>query len=427
MAHTPTRTHRRLLPAVGVVAALALSGCGTDDAGTPDPTPTPGGGTEETTDGTAADFAGVELSVWNNIYFDPYQTLQQQYFESCADELGITVDVQTISGEYHSRLLQAASANELPDVVQLSTDIQVPSLASQGVLADLGTLGLTTQGQSDVVAALGEYDGTLYALPVQVEAFALFYDADAFAEAGIEGPPATFDELLTTAAALTTHDRYGIVLPGTDDGAAPQYFLPFLLSAEGDPADPTGPGAVAAVDLYAQLVEQGSLSREFVNWGWDAPDQWKAGNAAITVTGPWELVNSGLEVTYETAQFPTLTAGEDPVVNLLGYGYGVAAQDDPVREQAAAALIECRASEENQLETAIEGGYVPALTSAQDAFVAEVPAAASFVDAVPNAFNPATLGTDWNVLQQVYVDALQDATVNGVDAQQALETALLSR
>ena len=93
------------------------------------------------------------------------------------------------------------------------------------------------------------------------------------------------------------------------------------------------------------------------------------------------------------------------------------------REKAAAALIECRASEENQIDTAVQGGYVPALTSAQDAFVAEVPAAEAFVTPVANAFNPATLGTEWSALQAKYVDALQNATVNGVSAEEALSKA----
>ena len=110
-------------------------------------------------------------------------------------------------------------------------------------------------------------------------------------------------------------------------------------------------------------------------------------------------------------------------VGILGYAYGVAANADPNREAAAAALVECRASEENQLETAIQGGYVPALTSAQDAFVAEVPAAKAFVDALPGGFNSASLGTDWQALQQEYVDALQNATVNGVSAEEALQQA----
>ncbi|GAA2224466.1 extracellular solute-binding protein [Herbiconiux moechotypicola] len=405
-----SRSLPRVLAATAVAGSLALAGCSS-------------GGTPSSTSGSG-DFDGVELTVWNNIDYDPYQSLQEKYFADCATELGITVKNETITGDYTSKLLQAASSKSLPDIALLSTDVQVPLLASQGVLADLDSLGVSTDGLEDSVAALGQYEDTLYALPVQVEDYAVFYNKDLFAAAGITEAPTTFDELVEDAKALTTADQYGVAFAGNaTDGAAPVFFLPFLLSAGGDPADPTSDGAVAAVDLYKKLFDDGSLSKEFVNWGWDANDQWTGGKAAIAVTGPWQLVTP-TDFEYGIAPFPTLEAGEEPKVGLLGYAYGVAAQSDETKAQAAAALVECRASEENQVETAVQGGYIPALTTAQEAFVAEVPGAAPFVDAVPTAVNTATLGTDWNTLQQQYVTAIQDATVNGTSAEEALSKAV---
>ncbi|GAB3595740.1 sugar ABC transporter substrate-binding protein [Microbacterium tumbae] len=412
MAHRSSRARRLALPAVGLAAAVILAGCSSA------PAEPEGSGDDPTS------FEGVELTVWNNIDFDPYQSLQKEYFEQCAADLGITVDVQTLSGDYTTSLLQAASSKSLPDIALLSTDTQLPQLASQGVLADLGELGVTTDGQADAVAGLGQYDGALYGLPVQVEDYSIFYDKAAFEEAGITELPTTFDELIAAAKATTTSDRYGIALPGiAGDGSTSSYFLPFLLSAGGDPAEVTGDGAVAAVDLYKTLVEDGSLSKEFVNWGWDAIDQWTSGKAAITVSGPWNLVDTSIDFDYGTFSIPAGTSSDESSVGLLGYAYGVALQADETREKAAAALIECRASEENQVDTAVQGGYVPALTAAQEQFVAEVPAAEAFVTPVENAFNPASLGTEWNALQQQYVDALQNATVNGVSAEEALSKA----
>lgn len=409
MASTSQRLRRAALPAVGLTAALALTAC------------SGGQSTPAATDG----FEGVELTVWNNIDFEPYQGLQKQFFEACAADLGITVDVQTQSGDYTTRLLQAAGAKSLPDVALLSTDTQLPQLASQGVLADLSAYDIATDGLAESAADLGRYDGTLYGLPVQVEDYAVFYNKAAFAAAGVpETAPETFDDLVALAGSLTTPTQKGIVLPGIGgDGSTPVYFLPFLLSAGGDPAEPTGPGAIAAVDLYKNLVANGSLSSEFVNWGWDSIDQWTSGAAALTVSGPWNLVDTSIPFEWGTFPFPTAEAGESPKVNLLGYAYGVAANADAQKEAAAAALVACRASEENQIETAIQGGYIPALQSAQEAFVEQVPSAAPFVDAVDGAYNSAQLGTEWNTLQQQYVDAIQGATVGGQTAQAALEQA----
>jgi multiple sugar transport system substrate-binding protein len=411
MASTSQRLRRVALPAVGLTAALTLTACS-------------GGGGQAApaqTDG----FDGVSLTVWNSIDFEPYQGLQKKYFEDCASQLGITVDVQTQSGDYTTKLLQAAGAKALPDVALLSTDTQLPQLASQGVLADLSQYGIGTDGLADSVAGLGTYQDTLYGLPVQVEDYAIFYNKAAFAAAGIpETAPKTFDDLVKLAGSLTTADQKGIVLPGIGgDGSTPVYFLPFLLSAGGDPADPTGAGAVEAVDLYKNLVANGSLSSEFVNWGWESIDQWTSQKAALTVSGPWNLVDTSIPFEWGTFPFPTAKSGESPKVNLLGYVYGAAANADAQKEAAAAALIKCRASEESQIDTAVQGGYIPALQSAQTAFVEKVPAAAPFVDAVDGAYNSAQLGTEWNTLQQQYVDAIQAATVGGQTAQAALEQA----
>ena len=222
MASSSQRLRRVALPAVGIAAALALTACS--------------GGQTATSSGDG--FEGVSLTVWNNIDFEPYQGLQKQYFESCAADLGITVDVQTQSGDYTTKLLQAAGAKALPDVALLSTDTQLPQLASQGVLADLSTYGVSTDGLADSAADLGRYDGTLYGLPVQVEDYAIFYNKAAFAAAGVpETAPKTFADLETLAKSLTTDSQKGIVLPGIGgDGSTPVYFLPFLLSAGGDPA-----------------------------------------------------------------------------------------------------------------------------------------------------------------------------------------------
>lgn len=412
MALPSSRAGRVALPFAGAAVIALLAGCSS--------APAASSSDADTTDG----FGGIELTVWNNIDFDPYQTLQKEYFETCAADLDIDVDVQTLSGDYTTSLLQAASSKSLPDIALLNTDTQLPQLAAQGVLADLGGLGLSTDGLADTVADLGQFDDTLYGLPVQVEDYSVFYNVDAFEAAGITELPTTFDELIAAAKATTTSDQYGIALPGiAGDGSTSSYFLPFLLSAGGDPSDLTGDGAVAAVDLYKTLVEDGSLSKEYVNWGWESIDQWTSGAAAITVSGPWNLVDSSIDFEYGTFSVPAATGSDESSVGLLGYAYGAAVQSDETREKAAAALIECRAAEENQIDTAVKGGYVPALGSAQDAFVAEVPAAEAFVTPVENAFNPASLGTEWNTLQQQYVDALQDATVNGVSAEEALTKA----
>lgn len=404
------RPLQRALSAVSIAAAAALAvGCSSATA----PAASSGG---------TASFKGVSLTVWSGLYYDPFKTDNAKDLQACASQLGIKVSVQTFTTDYVTKVLEAASSHTLPDVLLLDSDVEFPQFAAQNVLTPLSKLGLSTAGQSKAVAVLGQYKGTQYGLPSNVEDYALFYDKSAFASAGISGPPQTFAQLVSDAKKLTSGKKEGIALAGDSDGAAPLFFLPFLLSSGGNPGDLTGSGAVAAVGLYKQLAADGSLSKEFVNWGWDAPDQF-ASKAAMTVTGPWEVVDPPKGVSYGVAPFPTQSAGQKPAVGLLGYDYTFPVSSNATKQAAAAALIKCRLSESNELALATGGGYIPALTSAQQDFVHKDPAVASFVNAVPTAYNYASLGTKWNSLQLQYVAALQYAAVDGDSPLAALQKA----
>ena len=160
---------RIALPAIGVAVALLLAGCSSS------------GGASSTSAASKTNFGGVKLTVWNSIDYNPYEAQQKSFFEKCGKKLGITVDDQTINGDYASALLKAAGSKSLPGIVQLSTDVELPTLAAEGALANLHSLGVSTEGESSSVSSLGTYKGTLYGLPSNIENYAIFYDKVAFA------------------------------------------------------------------------------------------------------------------------------------------------------------------------------------------------------------------------------------------------------
>src|SRR5690606_29723444 len=66
-------------------------------------------------------------------------------------------------------------------------------------------------------------DGTWYGLPTAVRSLALFYNADKLAAAGYDAPPATWDEFIEIAEALTVKEGprfvevgYGFAPTGQD-------------------------------------------------------------------------------------------------------------------------------------------------------------------------------------------------------------------
>lgn len=67
-------------------------------------------------------------------------------------------------------------------------------------------------------------DGKLLALPLHFDMRALFYRTDLFANAGIQSPPTTLDELLKTAQKLNNPpDRYGYMIVGKADPALREF------------------------------------------------------------------------------------------------------------------------------------------------------------------------------------------------------------
>jgi len=193
---------RIALPAIGVAVALLLAGCSSS------------GGASSTSAASKTNFGGVKLTVWNSIDYNPYEAQQKSFFEKCGKKLGITVDDQTINGDYASALLKAAGSKSLPGIVQLSTDVELPTLAAEGALANLHSLGVSTEGESSSVSSLGTYKGTLYGLPSNIENYAIFYDKVAFANAGISTPPATFADFVADAKKVTSSTEAGVAFSG---------------------------------------------------------------------------------------------------------------------------------------------------------------------------------------------------------------------
>jgi multiple sugar transport system substrate-binding protein len=68
-----------------------------------------------------------------------------------------------------------------------------------------------------------EYDGRLQCIPQNASSLAVYYNADAFAEAGVEPPKGswTYEEFTAAAKRLTTKDRHGVGIDLSTIRAAP--------------------------------------------------------------------------------------------------------------------------------------------------------------------------------------------------------------
>jgi ABC-type glycerol-3-phosphate transport system substrate-binding protein len=180
----------------------------------------------------------------------------------------------------------------LPDLVKAG----VVAPAPEGQLADIGA-----NWPASAIAGASVAD-TLYGYPNEINTYALNYNKRLFAEAGIDAPPATWDELIADAQALTKKDgdvitQQGLGLINSWAAGVVHPWYSMVASNGGDIVDGTTPtlatGAAAdTMALYERLVgELGvtdpSLGTADANTAGPFMDNFANGNTAMIIMANW--------------------------------------------------------------------------------------------------------------------------------------------
>lgn len=126
---------------------------------------------------------------------------------------------------YQQRIAASLPAGEGPDVMQLFYG-WLPTYVRSGYVEPLPNEYFdaeTLDSEFVPMVQAAKVDGTYYGLPTAVRSLALFYNRDKLSEAGFENPPATWDEFIEIAQALTvqrgprfTQIGYGVAPAGQD-------------------------------------------------------------------------------------------------------------------------------------------------------------------------------------------------------------------
>lgn len=413
LGSTPSRPRRRHLLGATALAAtvpLVLAGCTGASGGS-------GGGGGEVTSLTVTDYYG-----------DNDATVISEFLDRCGTEVGVDIERTMVpGGSLIQRVLQQASSRTLPDVLMLDNP-DLAQIAETGALTPLSQFGLDADGYAEGVAAAGTHDGELYGLAPTVNTIALFYDVQALAEAGVT-PPTTWDELRSAAATLTSGDRYGFAVDANATYEGTWQFLPFMWSNGGDETDIDTPETAEALQLWTDLLQDGSMSQSVVNWTQaDVNDQFIAGRAAMMVNGPWQLPalnQSGRE--YGIVEIPVPEAGDTSVAPLGGEVWTVPQTGDEARQAKAAEVVACMNSDENQLAMAEQRFTIPGKTSVADEYAAASPDQETFVTMVAGARSrTAQLGAEWPTAATAIYTAVQAALTGTASPEEALESAQAS-
>jgi multiple sugar transport system substrate-binding protein len=222
-------------------------------------------------------------------------------------------------------------------------------------------------------------------------------------------------------------NRYGVAFSAINTFEGTWQFLPFMWSNGGEETQLDSPENAEALQLWVDLVEDGSASTSVVNWGQaDVNDQFAAGNAAMQVNGPWNIpaLEDTPDLNFDVVPIPAPSEGETVVSPFGGETWTVTQSDDEARQEAAAQVVQCLNSDENILRLTTEFNTVPTKPALIDQAVEQRPDIAGFAEQLDDLrARTGQLGEDWPRAATAIYEAIQNALVGGMSPEEALQQA----
>ena len=202
-------SNNRRIVAAAVTAALAffVTAC-SSSSGTTD-TSSSGGSTSGQTITYWASDQGSSIA-------DDVQVLTPE-LNAFTKQTGIKVKLEVIGwNDLLNRILAATTSGQGPDVVNIgntwSASLQATGAflpITPAVMTQIGDTGRFLPG---ALAATGASGKPPVGVPIYSTAYGLYYNKAEFAEAGISGPPATWEALIADGQKLTHGSQYGLTL-----------------------------------------------------------------------------------------------------------------------------------------------------------------------------------------------------------------------
>jgi sn-glycerol 3-phosphate transport system substrate-binding protein len=280
----------------------------------------------------------------------------------------------TYTGNYDVTLqkIQASKlAGTLPDVA-------VTEISSVPVLAALGA----AQPVDELIASSGgkefldrfwpsmllncTYDGKVYGVPFQRSTPVMYYNKDAFSEAGLDPdkPPATWEELISIAQKLTKREgerttRWGIELPLE---AFNWFYYALTYSNGGETLSTDGtkvlwhePKNIEALQFWHDLVNKYKVTPAYTPWN-DGPQEFAAVKTAIVwhSTGSQAFMRQNVKFHWGLGRIPRNTQFGPP----SGGGNMLMYATDPGRKKAAWTFITWMSEAPQAARWSIASGYL---------------------------------------------------------------------
>jgi len=281
--------------------------------------------------------------------------------------------------------------------------------------------------------------GKTWGIPFQRSTIVMFWNKDAFKEAGLDPnhAPQTWDELVTIAKKLTKRDsggnvtQWGIEIPSSGF----PYWLFQALTTENDAQlmNSAGtetyfdkPAVAEALQFFVDLSRKDQvMPTGVIDWGTTPKDFFERKTAIMwTTTGNLTNVKANAKFDFGVAMLPAKKRRGSPTG---GGNFYLFAKASPEERAAALKFVRFMTTPERAAEWGIKTGYVATRpdaweTPAMKDYVAGFPAAAVARDQLP--FAVAEFSTHDNQrVTQALDDALQAALTGAKPPEQALAEA----
>lgn len=365
--------------------------------------------------------APVALLWWDYMSDSNGAALNTQLGKYQESNAGVKIERTEIPfADLKQKLLQGAAAGQLPDIVIIDNPDH-SSFAALGVFADVTDL-VTEWGKADTYFpgpwASTVFQGKNYGIPDNSNCLVNWYNKAFTDPAGVQ-PPKNWDELKATSAALTDGDRFGYAVCAFKSEEGTFQWLPFLWMTGEDLATLDSEGGRAAMQLWVDMVNEGSMSPGILGWKQgDVKGQFQNGLAAMMVNGPWQipaLRSESPDLDWGVATLPEQKQG----ASILG-GENTAIVKDTKNLDAAWALLTWRQEPENLLAYLVEAGKLPSNADmAQDEAFTSDPVIKVFMDQLAVA-KPRAYGPNYPEISNAIQEMLQ-ATISG---QKPVDTAV---
>ncbi len=389
-----------LLLSTSIIAAL-LAGCGSsasssESLNSTDSTSTESA-TETSTDPEATSSGDVIEINWMHKFIEPgvLKWVDESISNFEAANPGITINSEAIpQDDYEQMLKTRISSDDAPDIFVLDNQSRYQEYSEAGRLLDISDLEGLSNIKDDMLKD-GQVNGVQYAVPLDVNAYAVHYNKDIFEEYNLE-VPTTIDDLRNVCKTLQDN---GIQPFATGYGTL--YLLWFGVEAFMDPMAATTPNWFTdKMELKSNFADDQNFRDAITEWyslkeywgddpwGLDADtclNNMANGDAAMMMNGSWTVdgINSiNPDVNLGIFGMPTFDEKDSSKI-IMKPGAGICLYNntnDPARLDAAKKFFNYLLSEECGNLYAKDAFKISTLKSADVSFSSALTDAVSYSD-----------------------------------------------